>query len=145
MNYVSLENAYPDAFLTPASVFDPEYHLAAEPKISYEDLTKVSGAITSSCGDCDEMSRHMKNCLSCKAKLKKIIHDEIKAQPKPAAVVAAPKMLKAPNYQRRRMRRPIYHACLLSLIFFLLFLFLFSVIISTYYKISITKRTQNEE
>lgn len=76
MNYVPLEKAYPNTFISTA--FEPEYNIknnATEP--SYEDIINQKINVNNEFY-CDEMANHIKSCPYCKEKLKKIITEQIK-------------------------------------------------------------------
>lgn len=78
MNYVSIENAFPSKFMSTA--FEPEYVKSTETP-SYEDIVvnekDINPGNIHESSRCGKMMNHMKVCIHCREKLKKIIAMEL--------------------------------------------------------------------
>ena len=77
MNYVSLDNAYTNTFMTNA--FAPEYTMDNNQyQPSYEDIIDQNIHHNNTQMYCDEMASHIKHCPHCKSKLAELIDEQIK-------------------------------------------------------------------
>ena len=162
MNYVSLELAYPNAFMTSSAAFDlnsPEYQMgSASNRTEYQypqqdqiqdDIRKKQIAqqqMQMTYSHCNDITQHMKTCPHCRMRLKKIIQDEmnynsnpsINNQNKPSETNSMNQMNQMNLLQS--VPKYIYNHTVLSIIFVLIFIFLLSIVVGCCFRIEIKKR-----
>ena len=134
MNYVSLDKAYPNTFISTA--FQPEYTMknnAMQP--SYEDIINQKINVNNDFY-CDEIANHIKSCPHCKERLKRIITEQIKDH-------ATPNMGSSMMKIRPKYTRPSYNSFLKLIPFLLLFSIFFLIvvlIVSVFFDVSLKSK-----
>lgn len=130
MNYVSLDKAYPNTFMSTA--FQPEYSMknnAMQP--SYEDLINEKINVNNDFY-CDSIANHIKTCPHCKERLKKIITEQIKDQSTPAM---PPEMMRIrPKYAMKKHNK--FFDLIPFLLLFSIFFLFFVLMVSTFFDVS---------